>query len=66
MPLFDCCNEPWGFYVVFNEGSTGPGAFSDGGSLLFHEGLASGVLLGRVCLGNVTNIALKYSRCCLF
>ena len=41
-------------------GGAGPGAFSDRGCLLFKMGLATGVLPGQVCLGNVTNKVCKY------
>ena len=37
----------------FSHSGAEPGAFSDRGCLLFQVGLMTGVLPGRVCLGNV-------------
>ena len=44
----------------FDVSGSGPSAFSDKECLLDHVGPASVVLLGRVCLGNVTNVVSKY------
>ena len=49
-----------GFGVGFVKEGWDPVPFPTWGCLLFQVGLATGVLPGWVCLGNVINIVCKY------
>ena len=53
-----------GELCFFSNCGAEPFAFSDRDCLLFSGGSLTSCLLGRVCLGNVTNSRIvKYSRC---